>query len=259
VLHRAAYSYLGLDWEYTAIDVTEAGLPPFIAGLDDNWVGLSLTMPLKQTVLPLLATVSEAAVAVGGANTVVFDSSAIDPSRQLHGHNTDVAGIVAAVQTQLTERSIATVGIIGAGATAAAALVAAGELSAERTVVCARRRDAAELLRAKGDRLGLATEAVEWSDVSTAMGCDLVVCTLPGDAAAALVAAVPARPGILLDVTYSPWPTTLARQWQAHGGAVVAGHVMLLWQAAAQVELMTGQSAPVTQMRDALALALTCR
>ncbi|MGN6760941.1 MAG: shikimate dehydrogenase, partial [Leifsonia sp.] len=54
-LHRAAYSALGLDWSYEAVDVTEDALPGFIAGLGQEWRGLSLTMPLKKAVLPLLS------------------------------------------------------------------------------------------------------------------------------------------------------------------------------------------------------------
>src|SRR5688572_3169567 len=54
LLHRAAYGELGLDWEYDAHDVTEDGLPAFLAGVDDDWAGLSLTMPLKVAVLPHL-------------------------------------------------------------------------------------------------------------------------------------------------------------------------------------------------------------
>ena len=59
--------------------------------------------------------------------------------------------------------------------------------------------------------------------------------------------------GVLLDVGYSPWPTALAAGW---GGPVVGGAVMLLHQAARQVELMTGRTAPLAAMRAALPPAL---
>ncbi len=59
VLHRAAYDHLGLtDWSYDAVEVDEAGLADFLAGLDPSWAGLSLTMPLKAAVLPLLDAAS---------------------------------------------------------------------------------------------------------------------------------------------------------------------------------------------------------
>ncbi len=53
---------------------------------------------------------------------------------------------------------------------------------------------------------------------------------------------------LLLDVVYAPWPTPLAQRW---GGPVVGGFEMLLHQAVAQVELMTGREGPVEAMRAA--------
>lgn len=72
-LHRAAYRVLGLDWEYEAIEVTSETLGDLIRSRDPSWRGLSLTMPLKQTVLPMLAEMDEVAVRTGAANTVLFD------------------------------------------------------------------------------------------------------------------------------------------------------------------------------------------
>ncbi|GAB3899596.1 hypothetical protein GCM10027612_59790 [Microbispora bryophytorum subsp. camponoti] len=92
VLHRAAYAAMGLaDWRYDAIECAEDGLADLVGGCGPQWAGLSLTMPLKRAVLPLLDTVSDLAVAVGGANTVVFRDGA------RHGENTDVYGIVQAL------------------------------------------------------------------------------------------------------------------------------------------------------------------
>lgn len=100
VLHRAAYRALGLDsWSYDAVDVTEDGLPGFVAGLGDDWAGLSLTMPLKQTVLPLLDHVEPLAQVVGAVNTVLVQGSG--SARTLVGANTDVHGIVAALREGL--------------------------------------------------------------------------------------------------------------------------------------------------------------
>src|SRR5215470_17681478 len=71
-LHRAAYAAMGLhSWHYQAIEVDEAGLAGWLAGLDAEWAGLSLTMPLKRSILPHLATVTPLAAAVGAVNTVL--------------------------------------------------------------------------------------------------------------------------------------------------------------------------------------------
>ena len=65
-LHRAAYAALGLDdWRYDAVEVDEAGMAGFLAGLDASWRGLSLTMPLKRVVRPLLVAESDLAREVG--------------------------------------------------------------------------------------------------------------------------------------------------------------------------------------------------
>ena len=100
VLHRAAYAALGLDgWRYDALDVTSEALPELLRGLDDTWAGLSLTMPLKQTVIPLLDHVEPLAEVVGAVNTVLVQHA---PGRPvLVGANTDVHGLVAALQERL--------------------------------------------------------------------------------------------------------------------------------------------------------------
>ena len=109
VLHAAGYAALGLDdWSYTAIECDEAGLPALVASCGPGWAGLSLTMPLKRAVLPLLDTTDPVAAEVGGANTVVFSHG-----RRL-GYNTDVPGMVAA----MTEAGVAAPSaamVLGAG------------------------------------------------------------------------------------------------------------------------------------------------
>jgi shikimate dehydrogenase len=72
VLHSAAYAALGLHgWKYEAIECDEAGLPGLLGSLGPDWAGLSLTMPLKRAVLPLLDGAEPLAGQVGAANTVV--------------------------------------------------------------------------------------------------------------------------------------------------------------------------------------------
>ena len=74
MLHRAAYDELGLtDWTYERYEVERHGIrPPSSAALDAQWAGLSLTMPLKRAVIPLLDEISETAASVEAVNTVLF-------------------------------------------------------------------------------------------------------------------------------------------------------------------------------------------
>ncbi len=83
---------------------------------------------------------------------------------------------------------------------------------------------------------------------------DLLIATAPAgaaDAYAERVRLTAQAPRSVLDVVYHPWPTPLARAATAAGSIVVSGYAMLLHQAAAQVELMTGKPAPIEAMREA--------
>jgi shikimate dehydrogenase len=234
--------------DYTAIEVTESELPAFIDGLDATWVGLSLTMPLKEAVIPLLDRVSETVALSGAANTVVFDDG-----RRI-GHNTDVPGAMRTIrELGLDEVGAAT--LIGGGATARSMLVALTRLGALAVTLVVRRPDAVGGATALADRLGLRHVVVGFEDaaVTDALAAPLVISTVPGGAADGLVTRLPHERGPLVDVAYSPWPTGLAAAWQAGGTPVASGFDLLLWQAAEQVELMTGRSAPIEQMRMSLA------
>ncbi|MCG7285960.1 shikimate dehydrogenase [Cellulomonas sp. ACRRI] len=273
VLHRAAYRALGLDgWSYDAVDVTEEQLPAFVGDLDATWAGLSLTMPLKQTVLPLLDHVEPLAAVVGAVNTVLVQAGG-SGRPVLTGANTDVHGIVAALSEGLAaagggaapgERPPARSAVVlGAGATAASALAALAELGCPAPVVLARSLGRTGALARAAHRMGVEPVFRSLDGALDAMaGADLVVSTLPpraaDDLAAGLaVAARAPRPGaVLLDVAYDPRPTALHTAWLGAGGVAVPGERMLLHQAAEQVRLMTGRPGPLAAMDAALGAAL---
>jgi shikimate dehydrogenase len=81
---------------------------------------------------------------------------------------------------------------------------------------------------------------------------ELVISTLPPGAADPLAARNWRAESVVLDVVYVPWPTPLAAAVAAAGGTVIGGALILLHQAALQVQLMTGRPAPVEAMRAAL-------
>ena len=248
VLHRAAYEALGFtDWTYEVVECDERGLAAYVESRGQEWAGLSLTMPLKRTVLPLLDHVDRLAAATGGANTVVFRPEG------RYGYNTDVQGIVDA----LTEAGVAapgSVAIIGAGATACSALAAVGELGATGADIVARDPSRADGLLATADRLGLTARLRPWAGLGDAPIPDLLISTVPAGAAdeySERLRLTHQAPPAVLDVVYHPWPTPLARAAAAAGSVVASGYAMLLHQAAAQVELMTGKPAPLEAMRVA--------
>jgi shikimate dehydrogenase len=256
VLHRAAYAALGLDgWTYTAIECDEAGLPGLIARCDRGWAGLSLTMPLKRAVLPLLDRTEPLATQVGGANTVVFTGGA------RHGYNTDAPGMVAALaEAGVTAPASAT--ILGAGATACAALAALRDTGLTTAVAQVRDQARAGGLLATAGRLGMTVELRPFG--SAVRSGDLLISTVPAGAAdlfyAERAVVAPPAPAAVLDVVYHPWPTPLALAAARSGAIVVSGFDLLLHQAACQVELMTGlQPAPLEPMRAAGQAELTRR
>ncbi|MFE7317649.1 shikimate dehydrogenase [Streptomyces sp. NPDC057555] len=255
VLHRAAYDELGLTgWEYGRHEVDEAALPAFLEKLGPEWAGLSLTMPLKRAVIPLLDEISPTAASVEAVNTVVFT-----PDGRRRGDNTDIPGMLAALRERGVER-VERAAVLGAGATASSALAALSRICIGEVTAYVRSDARAEEMRGWGERLGVPVRTAPWDDAAAALDAPLVIATTPAGSTDRLAAAVPERPGTLFDVLYEPWPTALAAAWADRGGAVVGGLDLLVHQAVLQVEQMTGRApAPLAAMRRAGEAALAAR
>ncbi|AQT71609.1 MULTISPECIES: shikimate dehydrogenase [unclassified Streptomyces] len=253
VLHRAAYQELGLDdWSYDRFEIDEAALPGFVSGLGPEWAGLSLTMPLKRAVIPLLDGVSDTAASVEAVNTVVLT----EDGRRL-GDNTDIPGIVAALHERGVEK-VSSAAVLGAGATASSALAALSRICSGEVTAYVRSSARADEMRRWGERLGVAVRTAHWSEAAGALEAPLVIATTPAGATDELAAAVPKAPGTLFDVLYDPWPTALAAAWSRRGGNLLGGLDLLVHQAVLQVEQMTGRSpAPLAVMRRAGLAALS--
>ncbi|MET8825415.1 shikimate dehydrogenase [Streptomyces sp. NPDC004610] len=255
VLHRAAYTALGLDgWTYGRFEVDEAALPGFLGGLGPEWAGLSLTMPLKRAVIPLLDSITDTAASVDAVNTVI-----LAPDGHRTGDNTDIPGMLAALREHGIDKTDSAA-ILGAGATASSALAALSRICTGEITVYVRSAARRAELREWAERLGVDLRTEDWDRAADALRAPLVVATTPAGATDALAAAVPERPAALFDVLYDPWPTALAARWSAYGGAVVSGLDLLVHQAVLQVERMTGHApAPLAAMRRAGERALAER
>jgi shikimate dehydrogenase len=247
VLHRAAYAALGLTgWSYEAIDCDTDRLTGLVRSCGPDWAGLSLTMPLKQAVLPLLDTAEPVVRQLAAANTVVFAAGA------RHGYNTDVAGIMTAL-TEAGARLTGTTVILGAGATARAALAAVHGLGGREVTVAVRDPARAADTQAAAVRLGMTVTLGPFGPPAAGSGY-LLISTVPAGAAdsyAERMSGAGPGPAAVLDVVYHRWPTRLAVTAGQSGAIVIGGFEMLLHQAARQVELMTGRTAPVEPMRAA--------
>lgn len=238
-LHLAAYRALGLHgWTYDRIECTADELPGLVGGFGPEWVGVSVTMPGKFAALRFADERTARAGLVGSANTLVRTPDG------WRADNTDIDGVTGALGYASGRAAV-----VGSGGTAPAVVVGLAELGVQDISVVARSREKAAPL------LGLAGSLevdIRWIELGTPMGdVDVVVSTIPADAAARYAQTLAATPR-LLDAIYDPWPTPLAAAVEAAGGQVISGLQMLLHQAFTQVEQFTGLSAPTEAMRAVL-------
>ena len=253
-LHRAAYDVLGLDWTYDAVRVPSGGLEQFLGrvGDDDTWRGLSLTMPLKREVLGLVADRTPAVDLAGGANTVVLDDGA------LRLDNTDLPGAAAAVRERWSD-DVATVLVLGGGATAASTALAMCDLGARAVRLLVRSPErAAETVAAVAAHPSGPAVTVGALDEDPVVA-DVLVSTLPASAQTPDLVRRCDDVDVVFEVLYDPWPTPLAAAAVASGRALVSGLDLLVHQAVLQVELFTGHPGPLEAMRTAGQRALEAR
>ena len=253
VIHNAGYRAAGLTgWRYSAHECAESQLPGFVAALEPDWAGLSLTMPLKEAALAVADEVAPLAATLGAANTLVRRAAG-----GWRAENTDGPGMVDALH-EAGVHKVEQVAILGAGGTARAALAAAQQLGAATVTVYARRAEAIEELAEVAEGLGVDLLGADWDEAIKAGQADVVVATTPKGAADALELHWRGG-GVLFDALYDPWPTPLAASAAAAGCRVISGLDLLLAQAAHQFELFTGVAAPRSAMRAALDAAVAAR
>jgi len=257
VIHNAGYAAVGLaDWEYTAVECSEVQLADRIAGLGPEWVGLSLTMPLKEVAFGVAAAVSPLAATLGAVNTLLRRPAA--DGGGWYAENTDAPGMVDALRAAGVADP-ASIAILGGGGTARAALAAARDLGVDLVTVCVRRPEAGDQLRPLAARLGVALQVASWDRADTCRDADVVISTVPKGVADSLAGGT-WRPGaIVFDVVYDPWPTRFAAAAVQAGCRIVSGLDLLLAQGVRQFELFTGRVAPVVAMRAALDAAAFAR
>lgn len=259
-MHRAAYRDLGLDWSFDAVDVARDGLADFVAGLDESWRGLAVTMPHKQE-LAGLGEPDELVRLLGVANTWVRTTSG--PVVR----NTDAPG-VCDVLRQAGVHQVSSVTVLGAGATARSVLAGATRLGARSATIVSRSRVRSQQTLALASALGV---TAHWQPLDEPLApADLLVSTLPRQAfdegehrppdfdggehrspgttlrASQAVACAP----VIFDVVYDPWPPVLLDLARQENKVCIDGLDLLAAQGRRQVEIMTGQHVAMTTMRQ---------
>lgn len=252
-LHQAAYRDLGLNIDYRRIEITKETIGSFLASWPEGLVGLSVTMPLKQVIIPLLSQVDGLAKAVGAVNTVVPFPGGITA-----GFNTDVYGLVTAIkEAKGREFSPERAVIVGSGATASSALAALGELQAGQINLLARRVSGAGNAVQAATRLGIDPGYVPLAAGEkareTLQAADLIISTVPRAVLDDFYQTISFNPEqTVLDIVYDPWPSELVKQASRSGATIISGKVMLLHQALMQVKLFTSRTPNLEAMRTAL-------
>lgn len=248
-IHGAAYSRMGLPWEYGSAELDASELAGFLAEAGPDVRGLSLTMPLKEEAAKLASVLDPVAMESGVVNTLLRLTDDASGAPQWAGFNTDVAGLARALDRAALDATNTIV--LGAGATAVSAVLAAKSLGATRIAIAARRPEAAAEL---ADRFGAEVTAISLGEAAEFVPT-LVISTLPGPAGVDLLLPDGFTQAALFDVAYHPWPSPLAERWRHANGAAFAGLDMLVEQALVQIRIFVNgdPSAPLDDEESVLA------
>jgi shikimate dehydrogenase len=204
-------------------------------------------MPLKYRAAELADIVDEATALTGACNTLVFDHEA----NLLNGYNTDVAALASVILDASREMAAhglgastvpAGIAILGGGATAVSAMAAAAKAGVESVDIFVRDTSRASNAVVAAQASGVLATVHDLSSFGATSSSTVTICTLPGSVDVEFpTTGLDSR--VLIDVAYSPWPTTRAAAWQAAGGDVVSGLHMLVRQAVLQVRIFVTGSA----------------
>lgn len=232
-LHSAAFSALGLDFGYEAIEVRKGTLAENLASSELS--GVSVTMPLKEEAFNLARQHDLESRLTGASNTLIRDGE------NWKAFNTDVYGI----RQTLGDLPIESLSVIGSGATAKSVVLAISEIASGCEVnILSRNEETARALSQFANSQGLKPNIAD--NTSSLLVDSLVISTVPAGAMSDLWAEIgfaqtlPA--GVLFDVAYNPWPSEAARNWK--NGRVISGVEMLKWQAVMQASLFAMHFAP---------------
>lgn len=240
-MHNSAFATLGMDAVYLPLETDDpAELREVIDRL--NVQGLSVTMPLKETVLPLLATTTESVQQMKACNTLVRSGDSFE------GHNTDVPGITGPLERAIPLQG-ARVLILGAGGAARAAVFGLRDAGAE-VLITNRTQARAEALAAEANVHTIARERLAGEHF------DIIVNTTPygmkNQAMDAPISADEMNATVFFDLVYNPVETPLIRLAKQRGLKTIAGVEMFVEQGIRQLELWTGAQAPREAMQRAV-------
>ena len=263
LFQQAALDAIGFDGAYEAWDVVPDGVGEFVAGLRaPGTLGINVTVPHKEAVIPFLDEVDDWASTAGAVNTIV------NRDGRLTGHNTDGIGFLRSLHegAGFEPRGQAIL-VLGAGGSARGVVYSLARAGIAQLFIANRTLERAELLAHLAIDSGVAAEAMALSDApGAAREVALIVnCTSmgmvhgPDETGSPLSAADIPHTALVNDLVYNPLETPLLREAARAGAATLGGIQMLVYQGAASFEMWTGQDAPVAVMLEAATAAMRAR
>jgi shikimate dehydrogenase len=249
-MHNAALRALGMDgWRYQALPVPEELFAETARALGaTGFAGANVTIPHKRAALALADRTSEAARAIGAANTLTFSSDGT-----IAAENTDAPGLIAALGQLAALPAEPSVLVLGAGGSARAAVWALGEAGAREVSVWNRTSArAAELARELSARAVSEPEPAELLVNCTPVGLERSASEPEGLNQLGLTFDQVGEYPYVVDFVYRSDPTPLLTAARAHGAGTVDGLEILVEQGALSFELWTGREAPRDVMRRAV-------
>lgn len=260
-MHNAAARALGLNVVYVPLPVPPEGVETAVSALPFlGFLGVNVTVPHKQVVMPLLDAVEAGAQAIGAVNTIVVQAE--NGRFRLVGHNTDWAGFLADLDAQGVAVDGRSCLVLGAGGSARAVVYALLTRGAQVHVLSRRPAQAEALAAHMRQHLPRADvqphDLAQLAQIAAETAVPLIVNTTPLGMSPHVDStvwpdAVPFPAGaVVYDLVYNPPQTRLMQQAVAAGCRAFNGLGMLLYQGALAFTLWTGAQPDVAVMRQAL-------
>lgn len=201
--------------------------------------GFSVTMPLKQEIMPFLEKTDPLSAKIGACNTVLRAQDG-----KLYGFNTDVAGITGPLEKRIALRG-AKILVLGAGGAARAAVFGLRDKGAEVFILNRTAETAQKLARQSG------AKTIK-KDALAKTSFDVIINTTPvgmaGIKAAPILEAKDLNTKLVFDLVYNPLETPLLRLARQQNIPIITGVEMFVQQGARQFEIWTGKPAPEEEM-----------
>jgi shikimate dehydrogenase len=258
VMHNAAISALKADYIYLPFPIKPENLSTAIKGFQAIGVqGFSITIPHKQTIIPLLQAITPEAKIIGAVNTVWFTENG------WQGTNTDFLGFIAPLQNLEQDWHHITPIILGNGGASRAVVVGCHSLGCREIHVFGRNQDKLALFAQSWQNTPLqdVLKVHSWDQLEGMVSqSQLLVNTTPvgmyphvHDCPLEENVIQNIQPKtIVYDLIYTPKPTLFLQKAQAQGAIIIDGLEMLVQQGAKALEIWLAQAVPLNIMREAL-------